>query len=333
VTASGAEPRFAYLVMTHKDAHDVEELAERIVSLSPTCQVVVHHDVAAPDLPWGGNPTEPFHLVPRVHVRWGDWSMIEATDRLLRYAVEELDADWFVLLSGEHRPAVELARWERDVAASGVDALVRASELPARLHFGWNDFEVNQYLARSRHRWRLVPRPRSDALHDAIGWMTKFARGLHPLMAMEYVHRREAWVVGLRRRAGAMQGRRIWRGSQWLALDRRAADVVLNPEPALRDWFEQSWIPDEAYIHTLLRTVPGLTVADRATTFELDPPVRPTPGWRQLSPDDLPAGWASGLPLFRKVDRSERPDVMQAIDAAVDGRRSPTQPGAAAPSG
>jgi hypothetical protein len=327
-----AAPRFAYMVMTHKDVRDVEEQAERIVALSPRAQVVVHHDMEARGLPWEGKPPEPFHLAERVHVRWGDWSMLEATTRLLDYAVRELDADWFVLLSGEHRPAVDLARWEREVAASGVNALARAEELPARLRFGWGDFEVNQYLARSRHRWRLVRRPRSDAVHDAIGRVMNLVRGLHPLVAMEYPHRRESWAVGLRRREGVMHGRRIWRGSQWLALDRRAADTVLRPDPAVRNWFEHSWIPDEAYIHTLLRGTGGLTVADRATTFELDPPERPTLGWRLLSLDDLPAGWASGLPFFRKVDRTERPEVMEAIDAAVDRQRSPTRPDSTAPS-
>ena len=134
------------------------------------------------------------------------------------------------------------------------------------------------------------------------------------MLAIEYAFRPEAWLVGLRRRAGAMQGRRFWRGSQWLALDRRAADAVLHPDPGVRAWFERSWIPDETYIQTLLRITPGLTVADRLTTFVLDEPERPKPGWMLLSPGDLPAAWASGAAFFRKVDRSGRPEVVGAID-------------------
>ena len=186
-------PRFAYLILTHKDIPDVEELAERIVSLSPSALVVVHHDSEAPGLPWGGHPPEPFHLVERMPVRWGEWSMIQATGNLVRYAVEELDAGWFVLLSGEHRPAVDLARWEREVAASGADALVRADELPARLRFGWRDFEANRHLARGRHHWRLVPRPlprtsptrpsggrRSSAAGFSPSWPSSTSTGTTP---------------------------------------------------------------------------------------------------------------------------------------------------------
>jgi hypothetical protein len=331
-TGATAEPRFAYLLLTHKDPHGVEELAERIVSLSPTARVVVHHDGEAAGLPWAGNAPEPFHLVDRVPVRWGDWSMIEATTRLLRYAVEELDAEWFVLLSGEHRPAVDLSLWEREVAATGADALVRADELPGRLRFGWRGFAANRYLARSRHRWYLVPRPRSDLAHRAVGAAMKLGRGAHPLLAIEYFHRNDAWLVGLRRRAGVMKGRRFWRGSQWLALDRRAADVVLHPDPEVRAWFEKSLIPDETYLQTLLRISPGLSVADRLTSFVPDEPEHPAPGWMYLSTDDLPSAWASGAAFFRKVDRSGRPEVVQAIDTAVDRRRSATWPGTAPPS-
>jgi hypothetical protein len=328
-----AESRFAYLLLTHKDVSDVEELAARIVSLSPTAQVVVHHDVEASGLPWTGQPPAPFHLVERGPVRWGGWSMIEATTRMVRYAVEELEADWFVLLSGEHRPAADLSCWERDVAASGSNALVRADELPMRLRFGWRDFPANRYLARGRHRWYLVPRPRSNLAHRAIGGAMKLSRGAHPLLAIEYFHRHDGWQVGLRRRAGVMRGRRFWRGSQWLALDRRAAGVVLNPDPAVKAWFEKSLIPDETYLQTLLRLTPGLSVADRATSFVPEEPEHPTPGWMYISTDDLPAAWASGAAFFRKVDRRERPEVVEAIDEGLDRRRSASHPGSAPPSG
>ncbi len=103
-----------------------------------------------------------------------------------------------------------------------------------------------------------------------------------------------------------------------------------TPIPPSATWFERSWIPDETYLQTLLHITPGLKVVDRATTFVLDTPERPTPGWMQLSLDDLAAAWASGAPFFRKVDRSGRPEVVEAIDGAVDWGRSPARPGTAA---
>ena len=195
-TSSSDQPHFAYLLLSHNNPRQVEALARRILDLSPHAQIVVHHDSRAADPPWGGRPSAPIHLVERGRVSWGDWSMIEATLRMLRYAVDQLDADWFVLVSGEHRPAVDLRQWEMTAAESGNDALLGAVRLPAHLRFGTSDFELNQYLARSRHRWRLVSRPRRNAVHRAMGLLMKISTRIRPIMSVEYIHRRDAWAVG-----------------------------------------------------------------------------------------------------------------------------------------
>ena len=201
-----AQPRFAYLLLTHKAPEHVEGLARRIMELSPDASIVVHHDAAAADAPWGGHPSGRIHLVERGRVSWGDWSMIEATERLLRYAVDRLDADWFVLVSGEHRPAVDLRQWEVGTAASGNDAFLDAEQLPGRLRFGRADFERNQYLARSRHRWRLYDRPRRQAVHRSMGLLMKLSCYARPLVSVEYIHRRDAWAVGHLRRMRRVRG-------------------------------------------------------------------------------------------------------------------------------
>jgi len=316
-------PRFAYLLLTHKLAQHVEELAARIVELSPAAEIVVHHDLGAHDVPWGGDPSGRVHLVERGRVLWGDWSMVDATLRLLRFALEELDADWFVLLSGEHRPIVDLEGWERSTAQSGLDAFVAADQLSSRLRFGRADPVANQYLARAQHRWVTFPRPRSELVHRAIGALMKVSCSLHPIAKLEYAHRREAWALGIRRRRGSMRGQTFFRGSQWMVLGRRAAEAALDVDPGLSNWFKESWIPDETYFHTVLRSTPGLVLSNQPVTFVLDTPARPTRGWMRLGLQDLPAVWASGAPFARKVDPSASPEVLTAIDRAVDMRARP----------
>jgi hypothetical protein len=312
--------------LTHKDPVHVEGLAYRIKELSPDALVVVHHDARAVDVPWEGRPPEGVHLVERGRVSWGDWSMIEASQRLLRYAVDRLDAGWFVLLSGEHRPATDLARWEAATVVSGVDALLGAERLPDRLRFGAADFDRNQYLARCRHRWRLFTRPRSETGHRLIGLLMRLSVRTRPIVSLEYIHRREAWAVGWPRRSRRVRGVSFFRGTQWFALNRRAAAAALAVDPALVEWFRESWIPDEAYLHTALRRVPGLVIDDALTTFVRATPAPPYPGWMQLSRADLPAVWASGLPFARKVDPATRPDVVSSIDEAVDAQQSERRP-------
>lgn len=322
-TVAPDRSRFAYLMLTHKEPLRVEELAHRILELSPRASIVVHHDLAdTSPTPPAGHPSQPIHLVERGRVRWGDWSMIEATRRLLEFAVDRLDADWFVLLSGEHRPVVDLTSWEKAVARSDVDAIAPAMELPLRLRFGRSDEQTNLYLARSRHKWSIYGRPRSETIHRAIGALMKLSHSIQPLLAIEYVHRRDAWCVGRYRRAGPMGATTFFRGSQWIALNRRAATTVLDVEPEVTSWFKRSWIPDETYFQTVLRQAGGLAVSNSPTTFVLETPEHPTPGWMRLAHEDLEAVWASGAPFARKVDVSGRPDVVAAIDRVVDGQRA-----------
>jgi hypothetical protein len=317
-----ADPaRFAYLLLTHSRPRQIEDLADRIVKLSPRADIVVHHDQASEEVPWDGHPRPPVHFVDRGRVLWGDWSMIDATLRLLRYGVENLTSDWFVLLSGEHRPATDLTQWEERVARDRFDAYLPAERLTNNLEFGRSHVEENLYMTRGRHRWSTVPRPRSAALHRALSAFLKLSEWIQPLAAMEFVHRREAWVIGTRRSVRPLKGLAFYRGSQWIAVNRRAALAALEVDPLLTAWFKRSWIPDESYLHTVLRAS-DLVVSDDPTTFVLETPAQPTSGWMQLTLDDLPAVWASGAPFARKVDLSQRPEVARAIDEVVDRQRS-----------
>ena len=309
-------PRFAYLLLTHTHPNQVEELGGRLLELSPGADIVVHHDLSSPDLPWEGRSDPPIHFVERGRVLWGDWSMIEATLRLLRYAVDNLSSDWFVLLSGDHRPVTDLQGWERAVMDSRLDAFLPSESLHGHLRFGRSHVTENLYLTRTRHTWRSFRRPRSPLVQRGVGGLMKLSQWIEPIVAMEFVHRRDAWVVGWRRSMRPLGGRPFYRGSQWIALSRRAALEALAIEPGLTQWFKHSWIPDEAFFHTVLR-MSDLAVSDAPTTFVLETPEQPTTGWMQLTLEDLPAVWDSGTPFARKVDILSRPEVAAAIDEVV----------------
>jgi hypothetical protein len=314
-------PRFAYLLLTHARPHQVEELGSRILELSPDADLVVHHDVSSSDVPWQGRTEPPIHFVPRGRILWGDWSMVEATLRLLRYAVDNLSSDWFVLLSGEHRPATNLQAWERRVVDSPFDAYLPAERLQGPIRFGRSHMESNLYLTRTRHHWTSFQRPRSAVVQRGVGGLMKLTQWVQPFVAMEFVHRRDAWVLGWRRNTRPLGGRPIYRGSQWIALSRIAALEALAIEPQLTSWFTGTWIPDESFFHTVLRTS-DLRVSDAPTTYVLETPEQPTTGWMQLTLEDLPAMWESATPFARKVDIISRPQVVAAIDEVVDRERA-----------
>ena len=314
-------PRFAYMLLTHKDPHHVEELASRILELSPAGQVVIHHDLAASDLPWQGRPPDRVHFVERGRVLWGDWSIVVATLRMIRFAHQDLGANWFVMLSGEHRPVVDLGQWERSTLVSGVDGFAEAEALPRTIHFGRSGEDANRFLARCLHRWIPLTEPRSAIGNKAFSGLWRISRHVLPLCAIEYSHRRQAWFIGLPRRRGRPQTTIFYKGTQWIGFNRRSADVVLGTDPTVTEWFQRSHIPDETYLQTLLHNAPGLDVRTDLVTFVPESPERPTARWMVLGHEDLPTVWRSKAPFARKVDPDERPDVMKAIDEKVETER------------
>lgn len=316
-------PRFAYLVLSHQDVPQVEALVARVLALSPTAVAVVHHDAADPEVPWGGQPPDQVVLADRRHLAWGDWSLVDALLRMVHLARTELQSDWFVVLSGTHWPVTDLAAWEADVATSGVDALAPSRALPRRMRFGIHDYNDNRFLARCRHRWVKVPIvPRGRSGERARNLLIKVARRTHPVLAVETTdHRDDCWFVGVPRRQAPMAGWRFRKGPQWTAFDRRAADALLSVDGAVVDWFRKGHIADETFVPTVLHHTPGLVVSDRLATYVPRPPLQPVDRWMDLTIDSLPAVWSSGAAFARKVDLRRHPEVVAALDAAVDGHR------------
>jgi len=319
-------PVVAYLLLSHKEPEQVAALAGRILELSPAAQVVVHHDRRADAVPWAGRPPARVHLVDRTPVFWGGWSIVEATLRMLGAAVDRLDADWFVIVSGEHWPVADLATWESSLARSGADALVPSVRLPRRLRFGRGDPDGNRFLARCVHRWATVPRPRTGAAHKALSALAKLSAYTHPLVKLEFSLRSDAWFVGLPRRRGPVRRWTLHKGTEWIAFNRRSAAVLTGVDPAVTRWFQRSHIPDESYIHTVLLHAPGLVVEDSLVTWVPPEPETATPRWMLLTLDQLPVVEASGAAFARKIDFARNPEVAVAIDARVDRRRSPAGP-------
>jgi hypothetical protein len=316
----------AYLLLTHKDPDQVMALADRIHRLSPTSHVVVHHDRKADTLPWDGAPPHWAHLVERVEVEWGDWSIVEATLRMFRFAHEELNAAWFVVISGEHWPVVSLESWERDLAERSVDAILPAQLLPRRLHFGPSDRDENRFLARCVHRWFHIKRPRSDVLHKALAGFSKISLWTHPLVKLEYSLRSDAWFVGVPRRRGPVRNWDLYKGSEWIACNARAAAALLRVDPALTEFFRRSHIPDESYMQTVLRREAGLVVESSDVTWVPPEPEQSAAGWMLLKTEQLAQIRKTGVAFARKVDASRNPEVIVALDAYIDAEPSRPSP-------
>lgn len=296
-------------------------LADRIHELSPTSQIVVHHDRKADTLPWDGAPPQWVHMVERVQVEWGDWSIVEVTLAMFQFAHEAPKAKWCAVVSGEHWPVVNLESWERHLAASGVDAYLPTRRLPRRLHFGPSDREGNRSLARCVHRSVTINEPRLKMAHKGLGGLWRLSRHAFPLCAIEYSHRRRTRFIGSPRR-GRPTDLTFYKRSQRLGFNDRSAKTILNTQPPVTEWFMHGHIPDETFLQSVLYNAPGLTVRNELVTYVPEGPERPTAArWMVLDQDGLETVWQSRAAFARKVDPDDRPQILKAIDARVDRER------------
>jgi len=310
----------AYVILSHGEPQPVARLARLLRALSPNCHVFVNHDAR--------NCAPPEIDDPAVHVRahgratdWGSFEIVLAELDAFAWAREVADPDLVVLISGQDYPTGPLVDWERSaVEAGGWAGYARALSYRPRWGLG-DEAGFSSSLLWYSYRWYPLPVP--ARIPDAA--RTASYRVLHglfkrtePLVAYRFLRRGKGPHLGVPRRPSPFSAERpCFKGSQWLALDRRLLDYVLAravPEDPLFEVFSRSLIPDEAYLQTLLSWEspargPAISYLDWCWTPRAESP-------KTLTLADLPAIIDSGSPFCRKVD----PEVSGALLDELDRR-------------
>jgi hypothetical protein len=313
----------AYLILSHYKAKQVEDLALRILELSPNGHVVIHHDANAADMPFDGSPPDRVHLVERSTVLWGDWSIVEATLQMIRYAYDVIGADWFVCISGEDRPVVNLDKWERSVSERGIDFQSRCWPAPCRASFGRKPDGNESSYVRATYRWRRVPEPRIARLlairvMRPLIWLSL---RLQPLFSIEHANKRTSWFVGSRSHKNALpSGWKIYWGVQWMAFSRRAAKLALEVDPNLEAHFRYAFIPDQLFFQTIFGNAAELLIERELVCYVPWKKAAARHNQLWLRREDIADVRASGAPFARKYNPEIDPQMIETIDAEIDAQ-------------
>jgi hypothetical protein len=263
--------------------------------------------------------------VSEIRCRWGHWSLIEASLEAFRRAAELHDPEWIVLISGQDYPIRSLEAWEATLLTGEDDAVLESDALvqgPPGIRPGSN---AERLRMRYTHRWYWLPRlnviprlPRPVTQSVRRVWFRCF----YPLQAVMVLHqlpRREGWVLGIRRSdVPWSKDMPVYKGSQWIALSRRAYAECIDGRTAggLRDYFARTLVPDEAYFHTLLASTPGMRIRHEPVTWVTwDSDVDPHP--HVIDQPSLAMALDSGAPFARKFDESAHPGILDRLDRTL----------------
>jgi hypothetical protein len=297
----------------------VERLVARILALSPTGEVLLHHDPRIEPMVWSESPGRRVHVIEPQPMDWGGFTMVEATLRVLAQLDEDAGYDWCALISGQDYPVRDLAKWE-DEMSDGADYLLRSEEVPFDPALPRRTLVRDEYYVRYAYRWRPLGRVPARAVPVA----NTLARivGAGPLLLTRPFKGRLR--LGIARRTPFGPGWRCFKGSQWMALSARSVTRilrVLSDRPELTTYYATTLVPDESLLQTVLGNQSDLSGRPERLTFTTwagSGAAHPT----LLRSADVDAVLASGCPFARKFDIDIDEAALTAIDGAV-GRGNP----------
>jgi hypothetical protein len=296
----------AFVLLAHRGPQQVARLAGRLSETGDT--VVVHVDRRQDPEPFGraleqlGRPAL-VHLVPHhesVACKWGDYSLVDATLRGTRLALQMAPAaSHVVLLSGQDYPLRSTAEIDDFfAAATGSSYLFYATERgpdgmdrTGNAQWYWNGKleRLARFHVRVGDRFLALP-------NKFVPWwpMRRMPAGMRPCQ-----------------------------GSQWFALHREAAEYVLDyldSHPRVVRFFRHVQIPDENAVHMVVDASPhrAAVVQDDLhwIAWEREHP-------RLLTDGDLPTMLATDKLFARKFDSELAPEALDRLDALHADHEAP----------
>jgi hypothetical protein len=318
----------AYVILCHRNPEQILRLVRAIRRLSPAAHVLVRHNQLG-DFLDRTRTTEAGAelLVSKIRIRWGSWTMVAATLEAFRHARDLWAPDLYVLISGQDYPVRDLASWERGVRDSGVDAVTSPVPLLDG-PFGYRPGKDRDRLRmRYTHRWFWLPELRvvsrlPVSLRRAI--KSLWYRLLYPLQAFVVLNEmpdRGGWAIGVRRHSVPWSPSvKAYKGSQWIALSRRALAACSDGElaDAWQRFFATTLVPDESFFQTLVENDPTMRIRHEFVSYvvwEAATGISPHP--TLIERGMLSSAADSGSPFARKFDESINPELLDEIDAML----------------
>jgi len=300
--------RIAYLIIAH---HLPSQLVELVTALDHTEKSIfyIHVDQRSADFldspslkPIMDRENVSF-LRDQVRVYWGGFSIVEATLRLLRKAVDEGEFQYAVLLSGQDFPIKSNRCIESFFETHEGKEFISYTPLPPK-EWGWGP----EIMERIECHWRvddvshLLEMTGSKRL-QRWGW-SAYSR----LTTSAY-----RYAPSLKRKF--LPGIAPYGGPLWIAISSRCATYVLSylrEHPEYCSFFRHTLVPDEIFFQTLILNSPfrehvindGLRFTDWETGASSP---------RVLTCEDFDRLVASDSLYARKFDNDKCPSIVGKI--------------------
>lgn len=243
------------ILSSKKSAAAIEAIAAQVAPHP----VYVHHDFSKqPEFsPAGENITVLSSPVPTA---WGDWSLVEASFRLMSEALRDPAVTHFQLLSESClvvRPMSEFENYLRSKQPDFMVDVLNMSQPEAYNSHGWRYFSTDKILPRVHKRlslWIFQSNSSYTATHSVNirSSGTEGGIGIRAIFCRAFM--KMSWIV-FKKKLRALNLETMAIGGQWFGASRSGAEWLIDAKNQCKDLtehFQHCHIPDEAYIHTLV---------------------------------------------------------------------------------
>jgi len=243
-----------YVVITHKDPHQVRRLIARLQH--PDSYFYVHVDGAVPlaayeealaDLPH-------VHFVEnRIRVAWGSWMMVELQLLGIAQAIRDGREGFCMLISGQDYPIKHPDKLRALLESNPQKLFINSVPIDEV----WEDYRtrVEHYSYPYREPYRYVLRVAPLFHREFFTWRN------FDNLARLLIYKREWKVLGqLFKPRKYPEGFLPYGGSAWWALPTDFIREILRvhrEHPALTNLFRYSFVPDELYFQTVTTYLNG----------------------------------------------------------------------------
>ncbi|HET9059237.1 MAG TPA: beta-1,6-N-acetylglucosaminyltransferase [Acidimicrobiales bacterium] len=314
------------MVINHRSTAELLRLLRTLRRQQPEAELVVHHDPTR--TPVDSNRVERetgAHVIiaPR-QVKWGSFELTAAHWRMLDWASEATDCNWFVLLSGQDYPVQPLYLLEEKLAKTTANAYVDAFPCAAAGPDDRRDFYLRYFY---QYFWwldsealRKVPaplRPLATRLRDGVARRVSAREGR---LYFYYMVDGMGTITGWRaRNAPYSDNFPLWKGSNWITTDRRATEALQRyraDHPAYVAHCRRTLLSDESATQTVLMNDASLEVEiELLHCIKWQPPsAHPL----VLTSADYDYMVGSGKPFARKFDSGVDPEILDRLDDMLE---------------
>jgi len=239
-----AEVTISYLILCHDSPDRIVRLVTRILSDDETGQVVIHFDKNSSrakfnELKARLHGTSRCHILEhRVRCGWGQWSLVNATLKML-YISLEFKSSYYYLLSEFCYPINNLGELKRFLYNNNGAGYIESKASD------WVKGGIKEDRYLYRHFFNKL---KSPLLHKYSYRLQKFI-GVKKKLPHDVV---------------------VKFGSQWWCLPHDIVVDIMECKEKYNKIFKNSWIPDESYFQTVASRVSGNLVGKSLTYYEFD---------------------------------------------------------------